>query len=445
MNLYRPDNIKNMPKVPGIYMMKDAQGKIIYIGKARNLYDRVRSYFSTNHLLEPKTKSMVMQIKTINIIETISEFDALLLEADLIKKRKPKYNVIWRDDKHPVYIKITQKEQYPHVYMVRREDPDGNLYFGPFPSTSLTKTVLRILRKIFPYCTQKQMGKPCFHTHIGLCNPCPSSIMKMSPPQSKIETLRYRRSLHYVAAVLSGKKQAVLHDLTSAMNKASMKENFEEAARIRDQIKALDHLTQLHFSSNQYIQNPNLTSDMFRRETDMLRELLSSWSKELGYPDFAPAACNRLECFDISNTSGKLAVGSMVVFIEGEPAKECYRHFRIKTKKSPDDPAMMLEVLRRRLKHTEWPYPDVLMVDGGKTQLSRTAIALFELKKQVCTIGLAKRREEIILPLPPGRYTTKRLTYDAPALHLLQRIRDEAHRFAITYHRKLRAKHAITS
>lgn len=441
---YTSSSISTLPESPGVYRYYDGAGTILYIGKAINLRKRVSSYFQKTDL-DAKTAQMVPQIERIEITEVDSEFEALLLEADLIRKHLPKYNIIWKDDKHYVYIKITD-EAFPRIVFSRKEDEAKGgigqylpkaIYFGPFPSKRVVKDLLSYLRSIFPYCTQNpNSNRPCFYTHIGLCSPCPADIRKMQPEEAQQAKRLYRLNIRRIRTLLSGQIDAVKKDLQKEMQEASEQEQFEQAGRIRDRLQTLELLLRTYHAPEEYIKNPELVRTIRETEEQTLRVYLKP---HLG----ALPPLHRIECYDISNISGTLATGSMVTFLDGEPAKDYYRRFRIRTKTTPDDFAMLREMMGRRLKHTEWDLPDLFIIDGGKPQLIAIGRVMEAFAIDRPVIGLAKHFEEIVIPLH-GTFTKVRPSPDSPAIHLLQRIRDEAHRFAHKYHEHLRLKELYT-
>ncbi len=427
--------LKTISQTPGVYIYRDIANNVIYVGKGVNLSRRVHQYFSRDDAVGEKTRVLVSQIADIETIPTLTEFDALLLEANLIKQYLPKYNVIARDDKSPLYVLIT-KEKLPQILFVRRQALQGTSLhgydYGPFQSAFVVRNLLRSLRRIVPYCTQKQRnGLPCFYTHLGLCNPCPSVIAKLPEGEEKRElTHQYRKNIFRLRAILSGKGQYILAELEKDMKRASDRKDFEKAASLRNQLTGLADMLQKHYDPSFYVEGEG-AEDIFEKENAELTHALSSI-----YPQLA--VLNRIECIDISNLGGKQAVGSMVVLINGQPDRSQYRKFRIRMPNIPNDVAMIAEVLNRRLRHTEWTYPDLLVIDGGKGQVASALRVLQERHIALPIIGLAKRREEIIVPTFKVRLPTT-----SPGLHLLERVRDEAHRFAITYHRLLRRKQSF--
>ena len=430
--------LKRIPETPGVYLFADSAKTVLYVGKAINLKRRVASYFADG-LLAPKTSHMMGDAARILTIQTDSEFDALLLEAKLIKKYKTRYNVSARDDKHPLYIKIT-RELFPKIATVRREDDKKSAYFGPFPSTAIVRQTLRFLRRAIPFCTERRVGKKhCFYAHIGLCDPCPNEISQLPEPQKTQAMKQYRHQLSLLKRILEGKSAAVKKQLERTMMRLARQEQFREAARVKRQLDRLTYITTPRIPVSEYLKNPNLYDDLRQEEGSELARLIGI------------ERARRIEGYDISNLQGTNPTASMVVFSDGEPDKRAYRRFRIRTKETPDDFKMMQEVLKRRFKHEEWEIPDVILIDGGIPQLRAAHEALFTVLQHhsIPIIGLAKEREELIIPVYPGAnnrertagsVTRHRLLPGSPALRLAQRIRDEAHRFARAYHLKLRTK-----
>jgi excinuclease ABC subunit C len=436
---YHQENIqkilKNIPHTPGVYQYLDENDQIIYVGKAVNLFNRVRQYFRKNDLSD-KTKILVQQITDIKVIKTVSEFDAFLLEAKLINLHKPKYNILAKDDKSPIYIQLTLSENLPHVFLTRkrildREIIDGkDSVFGPFQSAKIAREMLRYLRKIVPYCTEKRRnGKPCFYTQIGLCRPCPSEITAITDPDIKrYQTSVYRRNILRLKQILSGNSYPVIRELHREMTEKADIGDFESAARIRDQIGYLNSLLKKRFDPMLYMSNSTYIGNVLNEESKELRKIL-----DVFYPDITEI--HRIECFDISDISGKKAAGSMVTTIDGIPDNGLYRKFRL-IRKGINDFAMMAEIITRRLRHPEWKYPDLIVVDGGKGQVSAAKNALSDSHINIPVIGLAKRMEDIVIPYR-NSFKIIRLPLNSKSLQLLQRIRDEAHRFAVSYYRKI--------
>jgi len=414
-----------LPQEPGIYQFLDKNRNILYVGKAKNLKKRVSSYFRKNTRLLEKTAILVAQTEHIKAVPVESEIEALLLEVNLIKKNKPKYNILFTDSKSYPSIKIT-KEEYPKILVVRKTDDKKAVYFGPFPSAPQIKSVVTMLRKIFPY--QSVVNHPkrfCLYYYLDLC-PCPPMFI------AEAEKKEYKKSVLYITSFLKGKCKRVLSALKKERKRKAEQELFEEASRIQKQIEAIQYITSAVHKPFEYETNPNLHVDLRKEETDALLALLQK--NGVGIDSLA-----RIECFDISTLSGIFSTGGMVVFVEGKKNPLSYKRFRIKREQEtqkPNDFAMMEEVLRRRIKHTEWPFPNLIIVDGGKGQVSSALSVLKDANKKIPIIGLAKREETIIT----SDFRQVLVPKNTPSFRLITRIRDETHRFAITYHRKLRSK-----
>lgn len=432
---FLPSQKSKLPAFPGIYKFFSGDNNLLYVGKAKNLKNRVSSYF-LDKVLDPKTQQLVSQIHHIEVIPVSSEFEALLLEAKFIKDTQPKYNVVWRDDKHFLYVKIT-KERFPKILLARKNDGDGD-FFGPFPSGTTVREVLSYIRTIFPYCTQKETAKrACFYNHLGLCNPCPAEVMKKRGEKFKLLLRQYRDNIANIRQILRGKVAKARKILDVEMQTFSRGENYEKAGIYRDKLMQLDYLTKHYIPTDSYLENPKLLSKIRQNEETELITLLKQY-----YPRLL--RLKHIECYDISNISGKLATGSMVSFQNGEPCKDLYRRFRIRFTSSPDDFAMIREVISRRLSHTEWELPDMIIIDGGKPQLIALNKALGARGILIPNIGLAKVYEEIIV-LKGNFYEKIKLPTDSPALNLVKRLRDEAHRFAHSYHSLLRLKYLLST
>lgn len=429
-------------------MYLDKHNRVLYVGKAKDLKARVSSYFTNTTQLGIKTKLLVSQIARIKTTLVESEIEALLLEAFYIKKYNPKYNVRLTDNKAYVLIQITLKDDYPKILFARQATDPTSVYFGPFPSSSSVKLVLKTIRRAFPYQAVRNHPKRiCLYNHIGLC-PCPP--VNDSPELKKM----YRKNIKHIIEIFEGSSKKIMKQLERERDKLSKDEQFEEALSLQRRINALSYITQPMHKPYEYAVNPNLRSDKRQEELDTLQKIL----QQNGCP---VTTLSKIECFDISNIQGTNAVGSMVVFVNGEKESSKYRKFKIRQENKPNDFAMMEEVLTRRLKHTEWEYPGLLIVDGGKGQVSSALKVLQSNNLQIPLIGLAKREETIVIPLNrhaelvsashqefngipkqvrDDKFIEVSLPKESSSLHLIQRIRDEAHRFAITYHRKLRSK-----
>lgn len=386
-----------MPKSPGVYFFRNKSGKVVYVGKARSLRDRVSSYFGPNLL--PKTAALVAEIAKIDHIVVESEVDALLLEANQIRKLKPHYNITGKDGKNFPYIEIT-KDKIPLVKIVRYETG-----FGPYPPGSDIQSLLRYLRRIFPYVSERHTNnRPCLRSHLGLC-PCP-------------DYRNYLQDLKHLKDFLMGKRKSVIKNLEKEMQSAAQNQDFEKAAEIKNKLNQMNYISSAQYRPWQYEQNPNLVSDTHSNEVSELQKILNI------------SVLEKIEAYDISNTAGKQGTGAGIAFINGEPEKKLYRRYRIKLKSSPDDYAMLKEVLARRLK-SDVPLPDLFVIDGGTGQVS----AARQVIKNIPVIGLAKKLETIVTD-----HGEINLPENSPALHLLQRMRDEAHRFSRKYHFLLRSR-----
>lgn len=399
------EKISLIPRTAGVYAFKN-DGEILYIGKSGNLRERVK-----NHFFQPgyRDNLFVDQVKKIGFIETDSEIEALILEANLIKKYQPKYNVIWRDDKNYFYVEIT-KEECPRI-LISHQLKNNSFFIGPFVEGTALKRTLSLLRKIFPYYTQKKHPKtPCLWCHFKLC------------PGPNPDKNDYRRDIKSLILVLEGKKDSVLKILKKEMEKFSKTDEFEKAAKIRDQINALEK-TLAHAKVLKIIEVQDVWKDT---------------EKKLGAALNMENTITRIEACDISNIQGQKATGSIVSFLEGKPDKNAYRKFKIKITGKPNDTAMIKEVLSRRFGHREWALPELILIDGGKGQLN----AALEIKnrltetRSIKIISLAKRENELFIENRKEPLLLRNLPREISDLVL--QLRDEAHRFARRYHLKLR-------
>ncbi|OGF65966.1 hypothetical protein A2757_01140 [Candidatus Giovannonibacteria bacterium RIFCSPHIGHO2_01_FULL_48_47] len=412
-------DFKKAPSSPGIYFFSAKGGKILYIGKAANLRLRLLSYADTK-TLGPAKEKMLEEAPKVEWRELESEVEALIEEALAIKQYKPRYNIVFRDDKQYLFVGFS-KEKFPKIIPTHQKKKNFE-YIGPFTEGVSLKIVLKSLQKIFPYCTCKEKHRrPCVRAEIGRC---PGFCCLKNVEHSMFNIKSYQKNVSAVKNILRGRKQDVLKTLEKEMHRFSQIQNFEEARKIRDQIFALENIFK--------------HAPIIRREMNPERLKALVLAKEiLGLADVP----RRIEGYDISNIQGTSAVGSMVVFDNGEPKKEDYRLFKIRFKKTPDDTAMLQEVLIRRLRHDEWPLPDLFLIDGGVGQLNaaRKVLDLYQLK--IPAVALAKREEELWL----GSRKFIPLKQVSPVLlHLFQHIRNESHRFAITFHRKRRSRSLLT-
>jgi len=546
------DKLASLPAQPGVYLMKDEAGTVLYVGKAISLRSRVRSYFQASADHPIKTKALVSKLADFDYIITATEKEALILESNLIKKHKPRYNVNLKDDKHFLYLKFTIKEDYPRLIFVRRVEKDDALYFGPYASASAVRETLQIINRLFPIrkCSQlilKNRTRPCIHFQLKQC---------VAPCCQEIDREEYNKTVKKVLLLLRGQDRELIPQLTAEMNEESKNLNFERAALIRDEIKAIEKtLEKQKIVSTRFIDQDVISyvrkdlrievfilfirqgrmvgnqSFSFRKveldDEEVISSFITQFYREGKYiPDeviiplrlekqklieeyFAEKKGKKvdlifsqrgdrkdlltmafenarfmlehrdsqaeivhrtlkkikesfrlqkypriIECFDISNLFGKEAAGSMVRFEEGEPINQKYRHYKIRTVEQADDYRMMHEIIKRRLERglEEKDLPDLIIVDGGKGQLqvARQAMKELGIAHDIDAIGLAKGRFQDFAKGPekvflPDRKDPLILPKHSSALHLFQRIRDEAHRFAITFHRKLRAKKQTAS
>jgi excinuclease ABC subunit C len=545
------EKLESLPNGPGVYQHKDAEGKVLYVGKAKSLRSRVRQYFQKSRTVEPRIDSMLSKATDLEIIVTDSEVEALILEANLIKKLKPRYNVNLKDDKSYPYIVITN-EPYPRVFVTRQIRKDGSRYFGPYTDVKNVRGALKAIRDIFPIrsCNyfiddesiKKRKIKVCLDYHIKKCE---------GPCEGLVSLVQYNAMINHVAELLKGKTESLIQRMQSEMESLAGSMRFEEAATLRDRIKGLQAYSEKqkavdldpldrdivafaaegddacgvvfkirdgkmigrqHYYMTNVDQKPEaeileallqqyyLEADFIPKEVllpspidDM--EAMQLWlTAKRGEPvtltnpleggeaklvrlsqsnaqflldelklqkmkraDYIPHAVKslqrdlrlnklprKIECFDISNIQGTDPVASMVVFEDGKPKKSEYRKFKIRSVEGPDDFASMREVIQRRyqkLLDENGDFPDLIMVDGGKGQLSSAVEVLATLGiSDQPIIGLAKRLEEVFLP---GKGDPEMMPKTSTGLRLLQQIRDEAHRFAITFHRSLRAKRTL--
>lgn len=427
-----------LPEASGVYLFKDANSKIIYIGKAVNLRARAKSYFVKNSLSGIKSL-MIPEITKIDYQATDTEIDALILESQLIKKHRPKYNVMLKDDKNYFYVIFTA-DKFPKVYITHQPSKfyspvstgrQANFKFypmGPYTDGQALKSTLKYLRKIFPYCTCKSDHKnKCLKAHIGLCIGicCAKDKSKFSSDDKKT----YKKNINSLIAILSGRKTSILKSLEKEMRVATRNEDFEEAAKIRDQANGLRNVFEHR---------------VFRGFEPLRRDAIDVVKIKSGLSELLGKEIHRVEFYDVSNIQGELATASMVVFDGKAINKKEYRKFKIKTVLGSDDPRMMEEVLMRRFKHSvsedgeKWPMPDLIIVDGGITQLGAAmkVLSVYGLK-DVRVASLAKKEERLFL----SPINTVLLSGLPSGLGLFIRsLRDEAHRFAIGYHKKLRHK-----
>jgi len=452
------DKMDMLPKTAGVYCFK-AGKELIYIGKAINIKNRVK-----NHFQQPTYRDnlFIDKVNKIGYLETNSEIEALILEANLIKKFQPKFNVVWRDDKNYFFVAISQNnKKIPYIFITHqpsfakgfgraRKNHENTKYIGPFVEGTALKKTLRFLRKAFPYYTNSKHPKnKCTYCHLDLC---PGPELFENPPSPKAsEGLReYRRNIKKLVLILEGKRGAVLNSLKKEMKNASKENKFEEAGKIRDKISALQQVM-AHTSVI------NSTQEMAKNFAQAKNHPIFSWEntqKILQGITNQSKNISRIECYDISNIQGNQATGSMVVFTDGEPDKSQYKKFKIRLPEKPNDIAMLEEIITRRLAHPEWKYPEIMLIDGGIAQLN-IAIRVKDLNlktRPIKVISIAKRNKDLYIEAPPSHKASDGQGRKEPILlktlpreiyNLVLRLDDEAHRFAITYHKKLRKKNLL--
>lgn len=423
--------IVKLPKNLGIYVFKGGK-EFLYIGKATNIQERVK-----NHFQQPGFKENIFLNKTrkIGFIKTDSEIEALILEANLIKKYQPKYNVLWKDDKNYFFVGMT-KEGFPRVFIthqLKQKLEIRNLkleikYVGPFVDGKALRQTLKTLRKVFPYPSCRKIPKkPCLWYQLKRC-PAPcllKSELGKQIPNAKIRIKKEcQKNAKNVMKILQGKRDQVLKKLKEGMKKASKIQDFEEAARLRNQILALEKI----------LAHAKIFEIMFKeinwQEIQKTLQRLLKTKKEI----------SRIEAYDISNIQGKEATGSMVTFTDGLSDKDYYRRFKIEISGKPNDIAMLKEVLSRRLRHLEWGWPDLILIDGGITQLSAALKCKIQNVKckMIKFMALAKKQNKLYVENRKKPVLLKNLSREI--FNLFLQLRDEAHRFAISYHKKLREK-----
>ena len=409
--------LKTLPSSPGVYFHKNADGEIIYVGKAAVLKNRVRQYFQ-NTEKDPKTEALVKEIVDTDWIVVDTEMDALFLESEMIKRYMPKWNILLRDDKTVSYVRIDMKSEVPYVTMTRNPEGDNAEYIGPFYAKRTVSDALRILRKVFPYYIKPYDGTKSLDTDLGLTPGI--EIGKCTP-------VEYKKNLKKLIRYLNGERKDLLRDLEIQMKEEAAVGNFEEAAILRNQLFGLKELRKkIVFSDKEFM---DISSDQALKQ---LKELLG-----LENPP------RRIEGYDISHQSGKDVVGSMVVFINGASDRKEYRKFKLRSQKN-DDTGNLREVIERRLKHKEWEYPDLVILDGGEGQVNAVKELLGE--ANIPVIGRNKSGDHAknadVNIVIPGKGIFE-INPESHVAKLIARIDEESHRFAITYHRLLKSKSMI--
>lgn len=435
MNERLAAKLKTLPSAPGVYFHKSKSGAIIYVGKAANLRNRVRQYFHDSRLADTKTDALVAEIIDTDWMVVESEIDALFLESEMIKRYKPRYNVLLRDDKSQLYVRLNMRDLYPYLSFTRQPMDDNAEYFGPYYNGWAVRKAMRYLRRVFPYSIHVIMPKRvCLQYHIGLCP---------GVEEQKISSQDYKAILRKLILYLKGGRKQVIKQLEQEMAQAAANQQYEAAAKIRNQIRNLKELQrQILFSDREFL---DISKD---QALSGLQQLLNLKSVP-----------RRVEGYDISHMQGTNNVASMVVATNGVADKAEYRKFKLMVPGN-DDFAHMHEVISRRFsgKHLDWPKPDLLLIDGGKGQLGAALKALQEKGINIPAIGLAKRLEEIVVHKSTADIGTVaghvaesddfyviQLSHESHIVKLLQRIRDESHRFAVSYHTVLKRQRQTAS
>ena len=423
-----PENIqkklKELPDAPGVYLMRGREGAIIYVGKAASLRKRVQSYFreSTLRKAEPKIRGLIRSIKDFDVLVVKSEAEALLTEGKLIKEYKPRYNTMFKDDKRFPLLRTDLSKPFPKFELCRIDKKDGASYFGPYTSGQAARAALEFVERRFGIrrCRPTRPDEETYkHCHDDIIRQCAAPCIGSVTPEE------YRERVETACAFLRGERPEFIKEIRVQMEAAAAEHQFEEAAALRDMMLLL----------HRAVKERALVRKTDKMKTSDAVAGVQQLSRELGLKK-PPRV---IECFDISNISGTYAVASMVAAVDGVSTPQRYRRFRIKTVEGIDDPRMMAEAVRRRysrLQKEQGAMPDLLIVDGGITQLRAARAVLNELKIDLPSVGLAKQFEELVRDeLPPLR-----LPKDSPARAVVTGLRDEAHRFAISYHRELRRK-----
>lgn len=423
------EKVKTFPAAPGVYLMKDADGKVIYVGKAKNLRSRAGSYFNTPAALDRRTAELVKYIADVDFISCDTEVDALLKEARLVKDIRPRFNTDLKDDKTFPYLQIRVREEFPRVEFTRKPRRRGVKLYGPFTSARSLRLAIQVLQRVFKFRTcsldirsadeRWRWFRPCLLHSIRQCT---------APCNFRVTREEYRKQIRSLRMVLEGKKARLLREMTAEMQAASAAMQFEKAAQIRDDIAALQNL-ELRGDVDRDVQ-----PEVFHIDP---RKGLLGLKKVLGLP----AVPRSIEGIDIAHLGGSDTVASLVAFLDGLPFKQGYRRFKIKTVEGVDDFASMREVVSRRYSfhnREEWGTPDLVLIDGGRGQLNAAVEAFRSLGiEPPALISLAKQEEEVFRP---GESESLRLSRTSAALRLLQFVRDEAHRFAQHYHHQLRKR-----
>ena len=417
--------IQKLPSSLGVYIFKKEK-QILYIGKSVNIRARIFSHLE-NSRLDPKENLLINEANEIKYFLVNSEFEALILEAKLIKKYQPKYNTRWRDDKNFLWIKITVAEQFPKVFLVRKENDNQSVYIGPFTSKKEAEMILRETRKIAPFCSDKKINiRPCFYSKIGLCNPCPNFIFFLKNKKIKKKLAKeYQRNIRLLIEILKGNTNRLLNKINKKIKFLVDKEKFEEAIFWRKILKAMNNLLNKKIDLNTDYKFESLN------QLKMLEKFIAQY--------FSIKKLDRIEGFDVSNLSFQEATASMVVFTEGIADLSQYRRFKIKTVEKSDT-AMLAEAIRRRL-NNNWPLPQLILIDGGINQLKVSSKVIKQKKLDIPIISIAKNPDRVFII--KNKKIIKIPLRKIPGWQILSSIRDESHRFARKYHLFLRRKKII--
>lgn len=420
--------IEKLPKNTGVYLFKKGH-RVLYVGKSVNLRNRVFSHLENSHFNE-KEALLIKEVDKIDYFLVDSEFKAIVFEANLIKKYRPKYNVRWRDDKNFLYIKITVKEKYPKVLLARKEDDHKSKYLGPFSSKNETEFILREARKIAPFCSEKKISRrPCFYSKIGLCHPCPNEISLTKDENLKKRlTKKYQKNIKLLIKLLKGEVDILIKKIRKEIDYLSQQQRFEEAIPLREKLKAISYLLTKKINIDSYQETEPVLE--IKKFEEFIKKYLPIKSLE------------RIEGYDVSNLSFKEPTASMIVFTNGFPDRSQYKRFKIKKLKKMSDIEMVREAINRRFDN-QWPIPDLIVVDGGITQLKTVIKSLQENQLSLPVISVAKNPDRVFIL--KNSQTIKIPLGKVPGGRLLIYIRDEAHRFAKKYHLLLRSKKIVNN
>lgn len=428
------NNLGLIPEEPGVYIFYNGAGNIIYIGKAKSLKIRLKTYFNKN--VFGKTDKLVNNIKKLSFIKVGSEIEAILLEAKLIKNMQPYYNIALKDDKSQLYVVISN-EKYPRLTTGRLTQikTPYEYCFGPFINTRVFYSILKVLRKIVPFSTHLPSKRPCLYWQMGLCNPCPSQIENTKDSNAKMLMIKsYKSNIRSLVRFFKGDFKYLKNEFNKKMVIYSKNEEYEKANIYKKRLFYLNILLTPPNTTEKYTDDPYYIDIVRKKEQSELEQILAPLIK-------GSNPMQRIECYDISHIQGSQSTGSMVTFIRSSPDKNYYRHFRLRKSKN-NDVSSLKEIAKRRTKHfKDWGRADMIVVDGGKAQVNAFK-EVFD-KYDLPVVGIAKRYEKLIVPI--GAHKFKEFRLSGHALHLVQRMRDEAHRFAQKYHHLLVNRNLINA